>query len=217
MQQQPKTRVLLVDDHAMMRDGTKLLLSQDSNIEIVGEAKDGNEGLEMTRDLDPDLVIFDITMPGLNGVELAKQLTDQKSHARLLVLTAHQDATYLRTMLKIGVSGFISKSASGRELLEAVHNVMKGYLVVPHDTMDDFAFNSKTIEGKLEKLSDREVEVLRLLITNQRNAQIADSLNISPKTLETHVRNIYNKLGIDSRASLLLNSEKWSIIISELS
>lgn len=215
--EQQKIRILLVDDHAIMRDGTKLLLSQDHNIEIVGEAKDGKEGLEMALELKPDLVIFDITMPGLNGVELAKQLAEQDAHPRLLVLTAHQDATYLRTMLKLGVNGFVSKNAGGRELREAVQNVMRGYMVVPHDTLEDFAFNAKAIEGKIEKLSEREIEVLRQLITNQRNAQIAENLNISPKTLETHVRNIYNKLGIDSRSALLLNAEKWNIIISQLS
>ena len=215
--EQANIRIVLVDDHTMMRDGTKLLLSQDARLEIVGEASDGLKGLEMVMGLKPDLLIFDISMPNLNGVELVKQVSAQNLHPKLLVLTAHQDATYLRTMLKLGVNGFISKSASGRELLEAVHNVMRGYIVVPHDTMEDFAFNVKAIEGRLEKLSEREIEVLRLLLTNQRNAQIAETLCISPKTLETHVRNIYSKLGIDSRSNLLINAEKWNVIISQLS
>ncbi len=212
----PLIRVLLVDDHKMMRDGTRLLLSQNPNIVIVGEAGNGLEGLELAEKLLPDLIIFDITMPGLNGVEMLKRLKIKNKKPRLLVLTAHEDATYLRTMLKMGVSGFVAKSASGRELLEAVGEVMQGYLALPSDTMEDFAFNDKALEGKLEKLSDREVQVLGQLLTNQRNSQIAEALSISPKTLETHIRNIYNKLGVESRSSLLINAEKWKLIISQL-
>ena len=204
-------RVLLVDDHAVMREGTRLLLAQHPQVVVVGEAGDGAEGLRLVERCRPDVVLFDITMPGMGGVEMARRLQATRPDLRLLVLTAHDDETYVRLMLRLGVHGFVAKSASSRVLLNAIMAVMAGRRVVPEMLSDE---DSPSAAISLNSLTEREMDVLRLLLTDQRNADIADTLCISPKTLETHIRNIYNKLGVTSRATLLVEADRWRAVLA---
>lgn len=209
-------RIILVDDHTMLRDGTRLILDSHKKFKVVGEASNGQEALELAQKIPADLIIFDIEMPGVNGVALAKAVSERFPHLKMLVLTAYNDMVYLRTLLKFGINGFVAKSLSGRELVEVVESVMVGRVVLPSNMPEDTnVYNERLIENRLSRLSGREVEVLQRILKGERNSQIADELSISPKTLETHIRNIYGKLEIESRSELLMNVQKWQILISQ--
>jgi DNA-binding NarL/FixJ family response regulator len=211
-----KIRIVLADDHSVMREGTRLIFTREKNFEIVGEAADGQEALKQVETLLPDLLIFDISMPHLNGVELARLVSERFPKVKLLVLTAHEDTIYLRTLLKFGVKGFVPKSASGRQLVEAALTVMAGRQALPDNSFETtLHYEDNQMESNLQRLSSREIEVLGCILAGDRNTAIAEKLFISSKTLETHIRNIYSKLGVESRAEILVDNEKWRILLSQ--
>ncbi|MFN3307808.1 MAG: response regulator [Anaerolineales bacterium] len=204
----PRTTILLADDHAVLRAGLRLLLSQEADLEVVGEAKSGLETLRLAEELQPDLILLDISMPGLNGLEAIGLLRKRAPQARILILTMHDDVHYLRRALQNGASGYVLKKAADVELLSAIQAVMQGEIYV-HSSMtrslleDILPPSQSTDPEQWDSLSEREKEVLRLVAYGYTAQEIADQLGLSVKTIETYRARGMEKLGLSSRAALV--------------
>ena len=193
----------------------RALLKSDSNLEVVGEAENGEETLRLAMQLNPDIVLMDMNMPGMNGVETTRQLIKQNADLRVLVLTIHEDYEMVREAIQAGAAGYIIKRAADSELTNAIQAVSRGELYV-HPAMTRALLNpqtqdtAKSIGG--ESLTSRELEVLRLLAQGYTNKQIAEELSVSVRTVETHRANITGKLNIRSRVELLRYATKHGLI-----
>jgi DNA-binding NarL/FixJ family response regulator len=200
-------RILLVDDHAIIREGLRSLLSNQPDIEVVGQAEDGQKALELVRKLGPDIVIMDITMPNLNGIDAARRILSERAGTRIIALSMHSSRRFVTEILKAGASGYILKECLFDELVEAIQTVLGGgtYLS-PRITgviVEDYVRRmSKDYQAEAPDLTEREREVLQFLAEGKSTKQIAQRLHISPKTIESNRRNIMNKLGIHSVAEL---------------
>jgi DNA-binding NarL/FixJ family response regulator len=203
-----KARILLVDDHAMVRDGLRRLIGAEPDLEVVGEAGNGNEALARIAELRPDVVLMDISMPELNGMRLMEELRRERPLPRVLVLTAFAEVAYLRQLLAAGAAGYLLKRASAQELIDAIRTVRAG------GTYLDPAVAGKVVSGFVEhkevrgargghELSERELEVLRKVARGFTNKEISAELGISVKTVETHKANLMEKLGLRSRAEIV--------------
>ncbi len=204
-----KIRVLIADDHAILREGIKALLSCYDDIRIVGEASDGLEAITRTKELDPDVVLMDIAMPGLGGLESTLELRKISPETKIIVLTQYDNREYIYRFLKAGASGYVLKKAVGTELLAAIRAVYAG------DTFLYPSVASKVIEGYLEEggqptevdpyesLTDREKQVLKLIAEGHTNKEMAELLCISVKTVMGHRTNIMDKLNIHNRTELV--------------
>lgn len=203
-----KTTILLADDHAVLRAGLRLLLSQEAHLEVVGEAESGLETLRLAEKLQPDLILLDISLPGLNGLDAIGLLRKHAPQARILILTMHDDVHYLRRALQNGASGYVLKKAADVELLSAIQAVMQGEIYV-HSSMtrslleDILPPSQSTDLEQWDSLSEREKEVLRLVAYGYTAQEIADQLGLSVKTIETYRARGMEKLGLSSRAALV--------------
>ena len=193
-------KVLIVDDHPMVREGLKASLDGEDGIQVVGDVEDGLQALEAGKTLNPDVVVMDIAMPNMNGLEAAAEFKQQLPDIKVLVLTMHEDKEYIIQMVKQGVAGYVLKDVAGEELLLAVQTVHKGGTYFSSGA-SDILFNES---GKTESaLSKREQSVLALLALGKGNKQIAQALNLSVRTIEGHRQRIKNKLGIRTSAGLV--------------
>ena len=205
-------RILLADDHAVLRAGLKLLLDGESDMRVVGEAADGAAVLPLSQACQPDIILLDLTMPRLGGLEILPLLQKHVPLAMVLILTMHDDEGYLRQALKDGASGYVLKKAADIELLSAIRAVMRGEVYIHSamtrplldDVMPD-ASQEITLTGKelWTTLSDREQEVLRLVALGYKGREIADQLSLSVKTVETYRARGMDKLQLRSRAALV--------------
>lgn len=203
------TRVLLADDHAVLRSGLRLLLTSQNQYEIVGEASSGTETLSLAEQLQPDLILLDLSMPALGGLDALPMLRKLSPSTRILVLTMHDDAQYLRQALKLGASGYVLKKAADTELLAAVRSVLRGEVYV-HPSMtrillEDLLPDAKMMnsENAWDHLSEREQEVLKMVALGHTSAEIAEQLSLSTKTVETYRARGMEKLGLRTRAALV--------------
>jgi DNA-binding NarL/FixJ family response regulator len=203
-------RILLADDHAVLRAGLKALLNAESDMQVVGEAGDGRTCIQAAAQLKPDVILLDLNMPHCNGLEALAELRRQAPHSRVLVLTMHDDAQYLRQALAAGSAGYILKQAADTELLSAIRTVYNGGVFLhPNHTRvlledgSNRAAPGPPIAASLAQLSDRELEVLRLIALGYANKEIADTLCLSVKTVETYKARLMEKLGLKSRAALV--------------
>ncbi len=206
------TRVLLVDDHAVVRAGLRMLLAADAELEIVGEAETGAEGIQRADELKPDVVLMDISMPDMNGIEATRRIKAQHPDIAVLALTMHEDDQYFFEMLAAGASGYVPKRAAPNDLISAIHAVHGGgmflfpslarSLVQDYLQRHDQPGPPTTAQG-LEDLTDREREVLALIAEGCTNQDIADTLVISIKTVNRHRENIMAKLNLHSRVELV--------------
>jgi len=196
-------RVLLADDHKMMRQALSALLSNDIDIQVVGEAGDGREVLEKLDETAPDIVVMDVNMPDLNGMETTKQITDKQPGIKVIGLSAYPDKRFVMGMLEAGAVGYIVKAEAGEELFRAIYAVMKGetYLCPIISASLDEPARGVRKDGKLG-LSTREREVLVLLAQGLHSPKIGENLGISPATVEVHRRNMMRKLGVRGVAEL---------------
>lgn len=201
-------RILVADDHVVLRTGLRMLLNAQPDIKVVGEAGNGSEVLQLAAALQPDLILLDLSMPGLGGLETLPLLRKVVPSTRILILTMHDDESYLRQALHEGVAGYVLKKAADSELIAAIHAVMRGELYV-HPSLtrilleDLLPDKPSAIENPWELLSDREKEVLELVARGHTSAQIAEKLNLSPKTVETYRGRGMEKLGLRTRAALV--------------
>ncbi len=200
-------RVLIVDDHALFREGVHALLRSYPDIEIVGEATDGKEALETLRQLPVDVVLMDIAMPNMGGLEATRRVRKEFPSVKVLVLTQHQDSEYVLSLLREGARGFIAKTASVAELVEAIRAIAKGesFLFPGAATvvLKTYLKGADSEKPQLENLTDREREVLQAVAEGRTNQEIADKLFISVKTVLRHRESIMQKLGFHNRTELI--------------
>lgn len=207
--QSKKIRVLLADDHAILRSGLKMLLQSSPDVEVIAEASDGVEAIRLARDLAPDLVIMDITMPRVDGLSATQEIRRIHPQTKVLVLSMNEADEYLFKALKAGGSGYVFKRAAETELLDAIREVMRGGTYVREqtqrrlvqDAMDRWEHGDRT--HPIEDLTPREKEVLKHIAAGLTNQEIADKLVISVRTVETHRSHIIDKLGIRKRSELV--------------
>ncbi|GAB4496021.1 MAG: response regulator transcription factor [Anaerolineales bacterium] len=201
-------RILLADDHAVLRAGLRLLLTSQSNYEVVGEASSGTETLTLAEQLQPDLILLDLSMPALGGLDALPALRKLVPAAKILILTMHDDPQYLRQALKHGASGYVLKKAADSELLSAIQAVLRGEVYV-HPSMtrillDDMLEKPQAKQqNEWDSLSEREQEVLKMVALGHTSAEIAEQLNLSAKTVETYRARGMEKLGLRTRAALV--------------
>lgn len=211
--------VVLVDDHTMMREGTRKLLEEDPDIRVIGEAHDGVEALPLCRQLQPRVIVLDIAMKRMNGFGVAQELLregERQTAPAILILTAYDQIAYVQAMLRLGVRGYWLKSARGSEIRQAVHDLAAGRRSLdPEVSRMLLAEKDEIRSGEAEPLTARELEVLRLVVQGVRNGEIAQRLSISIKTVETHLTSIYGKLGVQSRAEAIALAQKRGLLLSE--
>ncbi|GBD09583.1 Oxygen regulatory protein NreC [Candidatus Thermoflexus japonica] len=202
-------RVLIADDHAVFRAGLRMLLSAQPDIEVVGEAGDGWQTLKQTETLRPDVILLDLTMPGMPGLQALALLRQQAPQARVLILTMHEDEAYLRQALAEGAAGYITKRATDEELVTAIRAVARGEIYI-HPAMTRALLEDLLPTPEIpetpepwESLSEREQQVLRLVAMGHTNQEIADRLGLSVKTVETYRARGMEKLGLRTRAQLV--------------
>jgi DNA-binding NarL/FixJ family response regulator len=194
--------VLIVDDHALHRDGTRRILEQYSDIEVIGEAESGELALALINQLHPSIVLMDIGLPGINGIETTRRIRERHPDVRVLVISAYEEDEYVRGALEAGASGYLSKTAPGRELVEAVRAVASGATVLQSGLLASILVGpASSVEG----LTERELTILQLLATGSLNKQIASQLGISTRTVERHCDHIYAKLGVKSRTEAVVH------------
>jgi DNA-binding NarL/FixJ family response regulator len=210
-----KSRVLIADDHPLLRAGLRRLLVADPELEVVGEAGTGEDVLRMTAELRPDIVLLDISMPGTNGIETTRILKATLPGVLVLFLTMHEEEGMLQEALRAGGDGYVVKRAEEPEILRAIHAVREGKLYV-HATMTRTlaqpAASGERPSAPIEALTPREVDVLRLLAKGNTNRQIAELLNLSVRTVESHRANLMGKLGLASRVELVTYAEDHALL-----
>ena len=200
-------KVLIADDHAIVRAGLRTLITSESDLELLGEATGGLESIEKVHELNPDVLVLDISMPDLDGIEVVRILKQELSQCAILILTVHEDEALLREAIRIGAAGYIIKHAAESELIAAIRSVYRGELYVHPKLIRSLIEPTVKIPQKepsnIETLTFREEEVLKLIVQGYTNKQVAEELSISIRTVEGHRANLTSKLGMRSRVDLL--------------
>jgi DNA-binding NarL/FixJ family response regulator len=201
-------RVLLVDDQALVRSGFRMILDARDDLEVAGEADDGAIAVELARELDPDVILMDIRMPTLDGVEATRQIAERGLRARVLILTTFDLDEYVYAALRAGASGFLLKDVEPAELVDAIRVVASGNALfgpsVTRRLLDHFAAHEDATAPSLDTLTQREREILRLLASGLSNAEIADRLVVSETTVKSHVSSVLRKLGVRDRVQAVI-------------
>ena len=202
-------RVLLADDHVMVREGTRQILERQPDLSVIGEAGDGLETIALVESEHPDVVIVDISMPVMNGIEATKEIKRIAPQTAILVLTAYDDDEYVFAILEAGAAGYLLKNARGSELIEAVRQVAAGESAL-HPTIArkllKYVAQSKATTPEEDLLTDREQEVLTLAAQGLSNRQIGEKLFVSPRTVQSHMANIFGKLEVGSRTEAVMHA-----------
>jgi DNA-binding NarL/FixJ family response regulator len=215
-----RIKVLLAEDHAIVREGLRKLLEAEGDFEITGEAENGRAVVDMTAKLRPDVVVMDIAMPQLNGLEATRQILRAQPNTRILVLSAHSDDAYIEHLNAVGAAGYLIKQTSSHILAKAIREVVKGNTFfgpsIERRLQGQKASEPATGKKHVARLSSREMEVLQLIAEGQANKQIAEELKISVKTVEKHRQNVMNKLSIHDTAGLTRYAISAGIIESSV-
>jgi two-component system response regulator NreC len=209
-------RILIVDDHGVLRAGLRALLSAEPDLEVVGETGDGGEVFSLASELQPDVILLDISLPGLSGIEITRRLKEVLPAVRVLILTFHEDESLLHEAIKGGAAGYIVKRAAESELIDAIRAVWRGDLYI-HPIMTRALFKDLTaspVSHKTpgESLTPREIEILRLIAQGYTNRQTAEALSISVRTVESHRGNLMDKLNLRSRVGLVRYAKEHGLI-----
>ena len=220
MSMDEKLRVLIVDDHALFRRGLQMVLKQESDIDVVGEAADGHEAVEKAQELMPDVVLMDVRMPGQSGIKATEEIKDNLPHAKVLMLTISDEEADLYDAIKAGASGYLLKEISIDEVAEAVRSVWAGQSRISPSMasklLSEFAAMSKRADERPQlpapRLTDREMEVLTLVAQGMNNRDIAKELFISENTVKNHIRNILEKLHLHSRMEAVVYAVREKLL-----
>jgi two-component system, NarL family, response regulator NreC len=213
-----KIRVLIADDHGIVRKGLRLQLEQESAFEVVGEAAEGREAVRMAEELMPDVVIMDIAMPNLNGIQATAQLVKKNPQIGVIMLSMYSDETYLTRTLAAGAKGYLLKENADADLYDAVKNVAQGKPffspAIANTLLEDYMrqLQQRGLQDSYDLLTDREKEILQLLAEGRSNKEVASMLNLSTNTVETHRTRIMQKLGLHSSAEIVLYAVRKRII-----
>ncbi|MDR3388187.1 MAG: response regulator transcription factor [Rudaea sp.] len=200
-----KIRVMLVDDHAVVRVGFRMLLNSSADIEVIAEADSGESAYQQYATCKPDVVVMDLAMPGMGGIEAVRRLLARDAHAAVLALSAHEDTAHLKRMLKAGALGYLSKRSAPEDLIAAVRAVAGGHVYLDADIARKLAMQDLSgAQSPVEALSEREFTVFIQLARGQSVNRIAEILSLSPNTVGTHLYNIKQKLGVSNQAELTL-------------
>lgn len=212
-------RILIVDDHRILRAGLKTLLSMESDLEVVGEATCADEAIQAAEILKPDIVLMDIGMPGMDALEATRILTRTYPNMKVLILTMHEDSTLLQEYINAGAAGYIIKRAAESELIDAIFAVSKGIIYVHPTLMRSLLSPVQKIVPQVttdpEPLTSREIEILSYIVKGYTNRQIAHSLSISVRTVETHRSNLMDKLNLHTRVDLVRYATEHKLIKSD--
>jgi len=207
-------KVLIVDDHKIVRDGLRILIDKQSDMKVVAEAEDGQVAVRLAKKLMPDIVIMDITMPGMNGIDATRMIISENPSIKVIALSMHSDKRFVTGMLEAGASGYLLKDCAFNELAGAIRRVASNHLYISPGIPDAVAGSvaSNPQSSKPATLTKREGEILRLLADGKTTRQIAAVLKISSSTIQTHIRNIMLKLDLGSTAELIKYALKEGII-----
>ena len=206
-----KIKVLLAEDHIVVREGIRELIQGEDDMEVVGEAGDGAEAIELVSQVEPDVVLMDIAMPKLNGIEATRRIKESHPSVSILILTAYDSEEFIFALVEAGAAGYLLKNVQGREVLNSIRAVYDGESVL-HPAIADKIFSRLQSEGakparpeRKTILSQRELEVLKLSMEGLSNKEVARELSLGIRTVQTHWRNIFNKLGVSSRTEAIIS------------
>jgi DNA-binding NarL/FixJ family response regulator len=213
-----RAKILIADDHAMIRDGVKSLLSKNKGLSVAGEASNGHEALEKYKSIRPDLLILDLSMPGMNGMDAAEQILKDDPTAKIIILSMFNDEDYISRCMEHGVKGYVVKNETGSELDQAVNTVLKGQTYFSNEVQkiifrkySNSVMKKKKIEQAV-KLTGREVEIVKLISEGLTSHEMAEKLFISPRTVETHRANLMKKAGVKNSIELVKKIERMGLI-----
>ncbi|MCL7454992.1 MAG: response regulator transcription factor [Anaerolineae bacterium] len=208
-------KILIADDHGVLRAGLRALLRMEPDLEVVGEADCGAEALRLAEELQPDVVVMDVSMPDMDGLEVTRCLERQRPGVRVLLLTVHEDPALLREALQAKASGYIVKRAVESELINAIRAVARGHLYI-HPSLTRALLNQEPAaparDESPSRLTPREIDVLQFIAKGHTNREIAELLHLSPRTVETHRANVRAKLHLDSRVELMRYAAKHGLL-----
>jgi DNA-binding NarL/FixJ family response regulator len=213
-----KHKILIADDHAMVRDGVKNLIKQNKDYIVVGEAASGKEALDQYESLKPDLLILDISMPDMNGMDVSKEILAHDPSANILILSMYDDEDYISRCLEFGVKGYVVKNEGSSELDYAIKSILQGKNYFSRQAQDViFKKYSQNVAKKkqredLIKLTNREIEIIKLIAEGLTSQEMADKLFISPRTVETHRANLMKKVGVKNAIELVKKAQQLELI-----
>ncbi len=213
-------RILLADDHAILRSGLKALLNMEADLEVVGEASNGREAVQMAKQLSPDVIVMDISMPEMDGLQAAEEIHRLGLPCRIVMLTVHADEDYLFQTLRMGASGYVLKSSADTELIDAIRTAHRGEVFLYPSAVKKLLgeyLRGESAEGRRERdvLTSREREVLKLTAEGYTNNEIAEKLVISPKTVDTYRQRIMEKLNLHRRSELVRYALQKGLLVSQ--
>lgn len=212
-----KIRVMIADDHGLIREGIKQILELEEDITVIGQADNGEEAFSMAMELKPDIILLDINMPKLNGIEALRKLKDMGIRSKIIILTIHEDREYILKTLRLGANGYILKDSSADNLIYGIRQVASGKKYIQQSVAElvsvthDVDENVNKAISQINSLTNREYEVLILIAEGQNNKDIADRLFISEKTVKNHVSNILRKLELNDRVQVAIFAYKNNI------
>lgn len=209
-----KKRIVTVDDHPMMRKGLEITLTSEPNFEVIEQLDRGEELIRRLQELNPDLIIVDISLPGMNGLELVKHLITQREDLKILVVSRHDESVYAKRVISAGAKGYVMKQEPSDVLIKAARKVLRGGIYVSDDVREHLLLSmakgrKELTESPIEVLSDRELEVFELTGKGNNTREIADRLHISVKTVESYRARIKTKLNLDNATELVVYAVKW--------
>lgn len=195
-------KVMIADDHSLIREGIKQLLEFDGSIEVIGQAADGIECLDVLENINPDILLLDINMPNMNGIDVLSELRRKKNKMKILILTVHNEVEYLVKSMDCGADGYVLKDAGSADLKEAIHKVIGGDQYIQSSMIP--AMNSRIINRDIDKekianLTRREIEILKQIAGGRFNKEIAESLDITERTVKNHISNLFKKIDVNDR------------------
>jgi DNA-binding NarL/FixJ family response regulator len=211
----PVPTVLLVDDHAVVREGYRRLLEQDATLKVVGEAATSADALRKNDELQPDVIVLDIALPGVSGIETLRRILAHRPGARVLMFSMYQDRIFAERAFEAGALGYLSKSSAPEHLIEAVRSVLTGRRYLSPDMQQTLTAHTSPVSAGISSLSGRELEILRLLTQGYGVGEIGERLGVSAKTVANHQSSIRQKLGVSNALQLLLAARQLGLSVTE--